>query len=148
MALSDKERSEMLAQKEFLETILADKATIEELSKVFRMLSSAMITINNVNTDNMCDAYLLALSGYSSWAIKKMLSNYLKGKTDSKDKRFLPSAPELSVHCDKLEMEVKKVFNILKNYLEMETYSQSKEKRRLELQLLIKTKEKLKLASA
>lgn len=106
------------------DAILKRAAAVEEIANAFRMLSSVMI-LTSALTEESAEGYALSLIGYSSYTIKKMMFDHLKGRTPSKDKRFLPPAPELASYCDKIEEKMNQAAHTIRRYAGLQTYSQA-----------------------
>ena len=46
---------------------------------------------------------MIALDGYSSFAIRQSIVNIIRGEADGFNKTFMPAAPELATYCKQLE---------------------------------------------
>lgn len=46
---------------------------------------------------------MIALNGYSSFAIRQSIVNIIRGKAEGFNKTFMPAAPELATYCEQLE---------------------------------------------
>lgn len=46
---------------------------------------------------------MIALDGYSSFAIRQSIVNIIRGKAEGFNKTFMPAAPELATYCEQLE---------------------------------------------
>ncbi|ALE03427.1 hypothetical protein [Bartonella ancashensis] len=87
--------------------ILDEKATKEELSTMFQLLSGALKHQSTADAKATAAAYLLSLDGISHWALKTATRDIMRGKAEGLSRTFMPSAPELYAYCDKLERDIR-----------------------------------------
>ncbi|EJF91658.1 hypothetical protein [Bartonella tamiae] len=78
-------------------------ATVDEIAEQFSLLSGAMRLPKDMDSNSTAKAYMIALEGYSSFAVRKSVVDIIKGKAKGFNRTFMPSAPELSLYCESLE---------------------------------------------
>lgn len=57
----------------------------------------------DMDSENTAQAYMIALDGFSSFAIRQSIVNIIRGKAEGFNKTFMPAAPELAMYCEQLE---------------------------------------------
>lgn len=83
--------------------LLSLQATGDEIAAQFNLLSGGMRLPKDMSSENAAAAYYIALSKFSSWAIKQSIFDLLSGEAEDFHKTFMPAAPELAAYCRKLE---------------------------------------------
>lgn len=87
--------------------LLSSPATESEIMEQFLLISGGMRLPKDMDNSSAAKAYLFAMSGFSSWAIRQSVASIIKGKAEGFSKTFMPAAPELAEYCEKLEYEIK-----------------------------------------
>ena len=82
---------------------LLTPATADEIADQFSLLSGGMRLPKDMDSTSAAQAYTIALSGISSFAIRQSVFLIIRGKAEGFNKTFMPTAPELAAFCRKLE---------------------------------------------
>lgn len=78
-------------------------ATADEIAAQFSLLSGGMRLPKDMDSENAAQAYMIALDGFPSFAIRQSIVNIIRGKAEGFNKTFMPAAPELAMYCEQLE---------------------------------------------
>ena len=82
---------------------LLTPATADEIADQFSLLSGGMRLPKDMDSTSAAQAYTIALSGISSFAIRQSVFLIIRGKAEGFNKTFMPTAPELAAFCRELE---------------------------------------------
>lgn len=82
---------------------LSSPVTIDEIEASVRLLSAGLKAPANVDVEALAEAYSMALVDCRSAALRKATRMLMSGKAEGYSKTFMPSAPELSELCQKIE---------------------------------------------
>lgn len=82
---------------------LLKKARSDEIMDQFLLLSGGMRLPRDIDGESAAKSYMIALSGFSSFAIMQSVLLIIRGKAEGFNKTFMPTAPELAAFCEHLE---------------------------------------------
>lgn len=83
--------------------LLSLRATPADVAKIFALLAGGMAARKGDEAAISAQAYTDALAHRSSWAIGEAYSRIIEGEAKEFSQTFLPTAPELSQFCKKIE---------------------------------------------
>ena len=69
----------------------------------FLLLSGGMRLPRDIDGESAAKSYMIALSGFSSFAIMQSVLLIIRGKAEGFNKTFMPTAPELAAFCEHIE---------------------------------------------
>ena len=69
----------------------------------FLLLSGGMRLPRDLDGESAAKSYMIALSGFSSFAIMQSVLLIIRGKAEGFNKTFMPTAPELAAFCEHIE---------------------------------------------
>ena len=84
-------------------TTLLKKARSDEIMDQFLLLSGGMRLPRDIDGESAAKSYMIALSGFSSFAIMQSVLLIIRGKAEGFNKTFMPTAPELAAFCEHIE---------------------------------------------
>lgn len=84
-------------------TTLLKKARSDEIMDQFLLLSGGMRLPRDLDGESAAKSYMIALSGFSSFAIMQSVLLIIRGKAEGFNKTFMPTAPELAAFCEHIE---------------------------------------------
>ncbi|MBI0141275.1 hypothetical protein H3U94_10380 [Bartonella sp. W8125] len=82
---------------------LLKKARSDEIMNQFLLLSGGMRLPRDLDGESAAKSYMIALSGFSSFAIMQSVLLIIRGKAEGFNKTFMPTAPELAAFCEHIE---------------------------------------------
>ncbi|WLT08086.1 hypothetical protein RAM19_08275 [Bartonella apihabitans] len=82
---------------------LLTKARSDEIMDQFLLLSGGMRLPRDLDGESAAKSYMIALSGFSSFAIMQSVLLIIRGKAEGFNKTFMPTAPELAAFCEHIE---------------------------------------------
>ena len=82
---------------------LLKKARSDEIMDQFLLLSGGMRLPRDLDGESAAKSYMIALSGFSSFAIMQSVLLIIRGKAEGFNKTFMPTAPELAAFCEHIE---------------------------------------------
>ena len=82
---------------------LLKKARSDEIMDQFLLLSGGMRLPRDLDGESAAKSYMIALSGFSSFAIMQSVLLIIRGKAEGFNKTFMPTAPELAAFCEYIE---------------------------------------------
>lgn len=82
---------------------LLKKARSDEIMDQFLLLSGGMRLPRDIDGESAAKSYMIALSGFSSFAIMQSVLLIIRGKAEGFNKTFMPTAPELAAFCEHIE---------------------------------------------
>ena len=82
---------------------LLKKARSDEIMDQFLLLSGGMRLPRDLDGESAAKSYMVALSGFSSFAIMQSVLLIIRGKAEGFNKTFMPTAPELAAFCEHIE---------------------------------------------
>ena len=82
---------------------LLKKARSDEIMDQFLLLSGGMRLPRDLDGESAAKSYMIALSGFCSFAIMQSVLLIIRGKAEGFNKTFMPSAPELAAFCEHIE---------------------------------------------
>ena len=120
MKLTKAEKAMIGGMVERAEKYLSTSATADEITAQFLLLSGAMRLPKDMDSTSTAQAYMIALSGISSFAIRQSVFLIICGKAEGFNKTFMPTAPELAVFCRELEKNERERIKTAERLLEAE----------------------------
>ena len=82
---------------------LLKKARSDEIMDQFLLLSGGMRLPRDLDGESAAKSYMIALSGFCSFAIMQSVLLIIRGKAEGFNKTFMPTAPELAAFCEHIE---------------------------------------------
>lgn len=82
---------------------LLKKARSDEIMDQFLLLSGGMRLPRDIDGESAAKSYMIALSGFCSFAIMQSVLLIIRGKAEGFNKTFMPTAPELAAFCEHIE---------------------------------------------
>lgn len=83
--------------------LLKTPVSIEEIEAQFALLAAGLKVQKGADSLNTAAAYLIAMEGFSSWAVRRTVRDILKGQAEGFSKTFMPSSAELAAYCAALQ---------------------------------------------
>lgn len=100
--------------------LLQQPVTVDEIEAQFALLAGGLKMQKNADSRNTAAAYLIAMAGFSAWAVRCATHDILKGEAEGFSKTFMPASAELAAYCATLERRTTATIALMERLLAAE----------------------------